>query len=137
MWLVIVLTGMGVGVAGAWLDVLVKWCVLMNLSYVVGPLSKYTIYRLGDLREGRCTYGFFYNQVACCSGLDREYSSTLARSSPSSTGFVAGEVCTEWKTWSEYLGVSSILGQSLLQAWVYVALAVSLISILTSVYGVA
>lgn len=27
--------------------------------------------RLGDLREGRCSYGFFYNQVACCSGLDR------------------------------------------------------------------
>lgn len=27
--------------------------------------------RLGDLREGRCVYGFFYNQVACCSGLDR------------------------------------------------------------------
>lgn len=26
--------------------------------------------RLGDLREGRCEYGFFYNSVACCSGLD-------------------------------------------------------------------
>ncbi|EKM50668.1 uncharacterized protein PHACADRAFT_264052 [Phanerochaete carnosa HHB-10118-sp] len=86
MWLVIVLTGVGIGVAGAWLDVLVRW--------------------LGDLREGRCAYGFFYNQVACCSGLD------------------PGEVCTEWKTWSEYLHVSSILGQSLLQAWVYIALAV-------------
>ncbi|GJE98065.1 Cl-channel protein [Phanerochaete sordida] len=85
-WLVIVLTGLGIGVAGAWLDVLVRW--------------------LGDLREGRCTYGFFYNQVACCSGLD------------------PGEVCTEWKTWSEYLRVSSILGQSLLQAWIYIALAI-------------
>ncbi|THG94987.1 hypothetical protein EW026_g6587 [Hermanssonia centrifuga] len=50
IWIVIVLTGVGIGVAGAWLDVLVKW--------------------LGDLREGRCAYGFFYNQVACCSGLD-------------------------------------------------------------------
>ncbi|OBZ72186.1 H(+)/Cl(-) exchange transporter 3 [Grifola frondosa] len=50
LWFVIILTGLGVGVAGAWLDVWVKW--------------------LGDLREGRCSYGFFYNQVACCSGLD-------------------------------------------------------------------
>ena len=38
---------------GAWLDVLVRW--------------------LSDLREGRCAYGFFYNQVACCSGLDCAY----------------------------------------------------------------
>ena len=28
MWLVIILTGVGIGVLGAWLDVLVKWCVL-------------------------------------------------------------------------------------------------------------
>ena len=27
MWLVVVLTGLGIGVVGAWLDVLVKWCV--------------------------------------------------------------------------------------------------------------
>ena len=26
IWLVIVLTGVGIGVAGAWLDVLVRWC---------------------------------------------------------------------------------------------------------------
>ena len=26
-WFVIVLTGAGIGIAGAWLDVLVKWCV--------------------------------------------------------------------------------------------------------------
>jgi chloride channel 3/4/5 len=25
MWLVVVLTGIGIGVAGAWLDILVKW----------------------------------------------------------------------------------------------------------------
>ncbi|KAI0681933.1 chloride channel [Cerioporus squamosus] len=86
MWLVIILTGVGVGVLGAWLDVLVKW--------------------LGDLREGRCTYGFFYNQVACCSGLD------------------PGEVCNEWQSWSEYLHVQSIFGQSLLQAAIYIALSI-------------
>ncbi|KAI0675830.1 chloride channel [Trametes maxima] len=87
MWLVIVLTALGVGVVGAWLDVLVKW--------------------LGDLREGRCTYGFFYNQVACCSGLD------------------PGEVCNEWQSWSEYLNVHNIFAQSLLQAAIYIALSIA------------
>lgn len=28
LWLVLVLTGIGIGVVGAWLDVLVKWCVV-------------------------------------------------------------------------------------------------------------
>ncbi|CAL1714208.1 unnamed protein product [Somion occarium] len=86
MWFVIFLTGIGIGTAGAWLDVLVKW--------------------LGDLKEGRCTYGFFYNQVACCSGLD------------------PGEICTEWQSWSQYLHVSSILGSSILQSFVYIALSI-------------
>ncbi|KAI0923449.1 hypothetical protein AcW1_006407 [Taiwanofungus camphoratus] len=87
VWLVLVLTGVGIGVAGAWLDVLVRW--------------------LGDLREGRCTYGFFYNQVMCCSGLD------------------PGEVCTEWKSWSDYLHIKPIFLQSLLQSFIYVALAIA------------
>jgi chloride channel 3/4/5 len=103
MWSVLIATGVGIGVVGAWLDVLVKW--------------------LGDLREGRCSYGIFYNSVACCQGLD------------------AGEVCMEWQTWSQYvfvflvccgawliqyrwLGVRSILGQSLLQAMVYIVFGV-------------
>lgn len=51
VWLIVIGTGVGVGVVGAWLDILVRW--------------------FSDLREGRCAYGFFYNQVACCSGLDR------------------------------------------------------------------
>ncbi|KAF8889352.1 Cl-channel protein [Infundibulicybe gibba] len=87
MWIVVIMTGAGIGIAGAWLDVLVKW--------------------LGDLREGRCSYGFFYNQPACCSGLD------------------PGEICREWQTWSEYLNVRFIFAQSLLQSFVYVALAVA------------
>ncbi|KZT67366.1 Cl-channel protein [Daedalea quercina L-15889] len=78
MWLVTILTGLGIGTAGAWLDVLVRW--------------------LGDLREGRCAYGFFYNQVMCCSGLD------------------PGELCYEWQTWSEYLHIKWIFVQSLLQS---------------------
>ena len=39
--------------------------------------------------------------------------------------FTAGEVCTEWLTWSQYFGIRLIFVQSLLQAFVYNALAVS------------
>ena len=28
MWLVIIFTGVGIGIAGAWLDILVKWCAV-------------------------------------------------------------------------------------------------------------
>ncbi|ESK97796.1 voltage-gated chloride [Moniliophthora roreri MCA 2997] len=87
MWVVIVGTGIGIGLAGAWLDVLVKW--------------------LADLREGRCTVGFFYNQVTCCSGFD------------------AGEYCAVWKPWSEYLNVKYIFAASLLQIAIYVSLAIA------------
>ncbi|KAG8958639.1 hypothetical protein FRC03_008939 [Tulasnella sp. 419] len=86
-WLVLILSGAGIGVIGAWLDVLVAW--------------------LSDLRTGRCTYGFFYNQASCCSGLD------------------PGEICHEWATWSEYFGISSIFVQSILHSVIYVALAVA------------
>ncbi|KAJ7355661.1 Cl-channel protein [Mycena albidolilacea] len=87
MWLVVILIGIGIGVTGGWLDVLVKW--------------------LGDLREGRCSYGFFYNQVACCSGVK------------------PGEACTDWRTWSEFFGVGPAPAQALLQSFVYVSLAVA------------
>ncbi|KAM5536604.1 hypothetical protein V8D89_009699 [Ganoderma adspersum] len=87
LWFVIILAGVGIGVLGAWLDVLVKW--------------------LGDIREGRCRHGLLYNQVTCCSGLD------------------PGELCEEWQTWSKYLNVSSIFGQSLLQAVIYIALSIA------------
>ncbi|THH09923.1 hypothetical protein EW145_g1683 [Phellinidium pouzarii] len=86
VWFIVVITGIGVGITGAWLDILVHW--------------------LSDLREGRCAYGFFYNQVVCCSGLD------------------SGEVCTEWLTWSQWFGIRSILGQSMLQAFIYITLAI-------------
>ncbi|KAF8075038.1 Cl-channel protein [Lyophyllum atratum] len=87
LWFVVIMVGLGIGITGAWLDVLVKW--------------------LGDLREGHCSYGFFYNQVACCSGLD------------------PGEKCREWITWSEFLHVRSIFLQSLLQSFIYVVLAIA------------
>ncbi|EPT02984.1 hypothetical protein FOMPIDRAFT_1159568 [Fomitopsis schrenkii] len=87
MWLVTILSGLGIGTIGAWLDVLVRW--------------------LGDLRDGRCAYGLFYNQVMCCSGLD------------------PGEVCYEWQTWSEYLNIRWIFVQSLLQSSIYVLLAIA------------
>ncbi|KAF9054444.1 Cl-channel protein [Panaeolus papilionaceus] len=86
LWLLVILTGFGIGIAGAWLDVLVKW--------------------LGDLREGRCAYGFFYNSNACCTGIG------------------PGEICREWKSWGDYLHVDSIFGRSLLQASIYVVLAI-------------
>lgn len=68
MWFIVIVTGMGIGIAGAWLDVLVKWCVvrLPSFTSLLEPTN-----RLGDLREGRCSYGFFYNSNACCTGLDR------------------------------------------------------------------
>ncbi|KIM44556.1 hypothetical protein M413DRAFT_66882 [Hebeloma cylindrosporum] len=87
MWFIVIVTGIGIGIAGAWLDVLVKW--------------------LGDLREGRCSYGFFYNSNACCTGLD------------------AGEICQEWQSWGDYFNVHSILGHSLLQAAIYVVLSIA------------
>ena len=33
MWFVIFLTGVGIGTAGAWLDVLVRWCVILNQCF--------------------------------------------------------------------------------------------------------
>ncbi|KAH9479507.1 H(+)/Cl(-) exchange transporter 5 [Psilocybe cubensis] len=70
MWFIVVVTGIGIGIAGAWLDVLVKW--------------------LSDLREGH-----------------------------------SGELCKAWKTWGDYLGIDSILGRSLIQAFIYVVLAIT------------
>ncbi|KAJ7173729.1 Cl-channel protein [Mycena filopes] len=87
MWLIVILTGFGIGLTGGWLDVLVKW--------------------LGDLREGRCSYGFFYNQVSCCSDVN------------------SGEACDQWQTWGDFLAVESVLAQSLLHSFVYVSLAVA------------
>ncbi|KAK2463643.1 hypothetical protein APHAL10511_004394 [Amanita phalloides] len=87
MWLVVIVTGIGIGLTGAWLDILVKW--------------------LGDIREGRCSHGFFYNQVTCCRGVD------------------PGEICKEWQTWSQHFGIKYIFLQSLLQASVYTILAVT------------
>ncbi|KAG8760083.1 hypothetical protein FRC12_009629, partial [Ceratobasidium sp. 428] len=87
IWIVLIATGISVGFVGAWLDVLVAW--------------------LGDIRTGRCSYGFFYNEISCCSGLD------------------AGEECTEWNTWSQYFGIRSIFLTSLIQAFTYVLLAIA------------
>jgi chloride channel 3/4/5 len=71
VWFVVVMTGMGIGITGAWLDILVKWCVLKLPSRQEIVILTFEWVRLSDLREGHCSYGFFYNQVACCSGLDR------------------------------------------------------------------
>lgn len=122
MWVVIVLTGMGTGVVGAWLDVLVRWCVIPCVCCLWCRSVNMRLCRLGDLREGRCTYGFFYNQVACCSGLDRECAFIDVHVDTNQEA--AGEICREWQSWSEYLNVNSIFAQSLLQSAIYIALSV-------------
>jgi len=38
----------------------------------------------------------------------------------------AGEVCREWQTWGDHFHIQSIFGHSLLQATIYVVLAVCL-----------
>ena len=43
----------------------------------------------------------------------------------------AGEICTDWQSWGQYLNIQYILGQSLLHSFVYVALAVSSITLTT------
>ncbi|KAI0272312.1 Cl-channel protein, partial [Gloeopeniophorella convolvens] len=84
-WFVMICTGICVGLAGGWLDILVMW--------------------LSGLREGRCSRGFLLNAVECCAGVD------------------AGEVCQDWQSWGEHIGVSSILGQSLLHSFIYILLS--------------
>ena len=37
---------------------------------------------------------------------------------------LAGEVCRDWQSWGVYLGIDSILGQSLLQSTAYILLSV-------------
>jgi len=71
MWFIVIMTGVAIGIAGAWLDVLVKWCVPKLISQFT-YLRKGMKIRLGDLREGRCSYAFFYNSNACCHALDRK-----------------------------------------------------------------
>ena len=37
---------------------------------------------------------------------------------------LAGEVCRDWQSWGVYLGIDSMLGQSLLQSTAYILLSV-------------
>jgi len=50
LWAVVLVTGVGIGILGGWLDILVAW--------------------LGDLRLGRCQFNLLYNQTTCCKGYD-------------------------------------------------------------------
>ena len=83
------------------------------------------MHRLADLKEGHCSYGFFYNQSACCSGLDLGGGSSTDPVLSSVIGkCLAGELCVEWHSWSQTLRIRSLLGQSLLHSFVYVVLSV-------------
>jgi len=86
LWVVLILTGAGVGIIGAYLDILVAW--------------------LSDLKSGHCRYGIYYNQQACCSGLDGEdlflaCNSLFVALIEYICLLAAGEICTEWHTWTE------------------------------------
>ncbi|KAF8308326.1 hypothetical protein DL93DRAFT_2171178 [Clavulina sp. PMI_390] len=87
IFVIVAVTGVGVGVVGGWLDILIHW--------------------LNDLRSGRCVSGITFTELSCCSGLD------------------PGEICTEWRTWSQWFGIRSIAGGSLLQAIAYIILAIA------------
>ncbi|KAH9984423.1 Cl-channel protein [Russula vinacea] len=90
LWFVMILTGICVGFAGGWLDILVMW--------------------LSGLREGRCTQGFLWNQIECCAGVE------------------PGQACLDWQPWGKYLGIGSILGQSLIQSIAYILLSTAFAS---------
>ena len=55
------------------------WWMARHTSHVVSnlffdrwePGLINTYWRLSGLREGRCTRGFFWNQVECCAGMER------------------------------------------------------------------
>ncbi|KAF9508161.1 hypothetical protein BS47DRAFT_1373732 [Hydnum rufescens UP504] len=74
---------------------------------VTGAILDILVHWLNDLRQGRCGNGFMYNEISCCSGLD------------------PGELCTQWRTWSQWFGIISIAGQSFLQALAYILLAIA------------
>ncbi len=47
---------------------------------------------------------------------------------------IAGEVCRDWQSWGVYLGVDSILGQSLLQSTAYILRSVREFPLLCEMY---
>lgn len=51
--------------------------------------------------------------------------SYLETASPFCNHFLlAGEICTDWQSWGQYLNIQVIVAQSLLHSFVYVAFAV-------------
>jgi hypothetical protein len=50
-------------------------------------------------------------------------------------GLLAGEVCHDWQSWGVYLGIDSILGQSLLQSTAYILLSVREFLLLCEING--
>lgn len=108
LWVVLILTGVGVGIIGAYLDVLVAW--------------------LSDLKSGHCRYGFYYNQQACCSGVDRKdlfsaCNSLIVALIEYICFLAAGETCTEWHTWTESWNVHWIFATTV-QWIIYILLGV-------------
>lgn len=104
----------------------VVWALVDSIALIYSFEAFYVLHRLADLREGRCIHGLFYNQPTCCSGFDGMYNALSYCSYCNlSPALLASEICTDWKTWGEYLSIRLILGQALLHSFVYVALAVN------------
>lgn len=123
VWFVVIFTGMGIGIAGAWLDVLVKW-------YVVSR------WRISDTRW-TSGWGIFARVVVHMDSSIIKFlvvaaSTVCQQCQLFLCGYhtqcrSGGEVCRDWQSWSTYLNFNTILGSSLLQSFVYIALAVSYI----------
>jgi len=125
MWLVIVITGMGVGLTGAWLDVLVKWSVdevcFGSILATDGVISGWLIFEKATVYMDSSTISrrVVVDLMVC------RFLLLVLDVFDSPVVIPAGEICTDWKSWGQYLNIQIIIGQSLLHSFVYVALAVS------------
>ncbi|KAI0738542.1 hypothetical protein C8Q80DRAFT_249559 [Daedaleopsis nitida] len=62
-----------------------RWSRPGSFSWVLGVWPDVLFEWLADLRKGRFPYYSFYNQVACCLGLDRYISTSTVFSGQSIT----------------------------------------------------
>ncbi|KAI9510532.1 Cl-channel protein [Russula earlei] len=98
------------GLIAPFIDVIKLWFVIIFTGICVGlaggSLDILVIW-LSGLREGRCARGFLWSQVECCAGVE------------------SGQVCHDWQAWGKYLGIGSIMGQSLIHSFAYILLSMA------------
>ena len=78
------------GFHDAWSGWLIVFIVGIFTGFVAGVIDIGADW-MGDLREGVCTSQFWYNKESCCWD--------------SQIGF-GEELCEEWKTWSQLVGLN-------------------------------